>query len=599
MITNQPASGDVVVYHVFDITALTLNSVSDGTTSFTQPTGTGFTGHGCNNTNDATAGTDCVGYLIEPNGTGGKTFTATFSGTCTDCSISVVKFHLVGGTAVFDTAISGTGTNAQVNTPVINGTGTVELFWVGCSNAHHCQPSLSPWIADPHGAGVFGEEAEFQINLGGTQTTEFNGTNGGGIWTTTAFAIKLTGVSTVTVNAATCSNTDVQTAVNGSTVVQGSTVNIPAGSCTWTGDVNLPIPITLAGAGIGSTIITHGVTGTQNHLISLFCPQSSGEFRITGIQFNGLGFNHRAIIATTFGNYSGYTNSPYRIDHSQFNGTNDGGGGAAGLIDNFSCAGLIDHSDFPTPDNAEDIHNNGDGNFGINGSGWTDNVVVGGAAMLFIEDNTCEISDPGGNFQGNSCSTNFNGSRVVFRHNTLTGSEIDFHGTAGFIGTRWYEAYSNAWVIANGTTQDKYIDARAGSGLIYNNTSSGQSTSANMTFREEDTNTWPQAYQVGSGINGGTDAHNSCSTGTVNSSPVFAWNNTGNNLPNYNISSPNVQANRDVFTSSSQPTLTPVEELSTDTCSTTLTYTPYQYPHPLQNAGGAGSAYQSLLDLTF
>src|SRR5690349_15644936 len=62
-----------------------------------------------------------------------------------------------------------------------------------------------------------------------------------------------------TVNAASCSATDVQTAINAATA--GQTVNIPAGSCNWGSTVvNLAKAITLNGAGQNTTVITLGTT---------------------------------------------------------------------------------------------------------------------------------------------------------------------------------------------------------------------------------------------------------------------------------------------------------------------------------------------------
>src|ERR1035437_6418128 len=49
------------------------------------------------------------------------------------------------------------------------------------------------------------------------------------------------GAEAQTINAASCSSTDVQTALN-SVTASTTTVNIPAGACTWTAPVSLTIP---------------------------------------------------------------------------------------------------------------------------------------------------------------------------------------------------------------------------------------------------------------------------------------------------------------------------------------------------------------------
>ncbi len=377
-----------------------------------------------------------------------------------------------------------------------------------------------------------------------------------------------------TINAASCQVSDVQNAINSAS--NGDTVVVPGGSCTWTSNLTITKTITLQGAGVGSTNITHNASGTQDHLIQFNGP-ASGLIRITGFSWLGGGYNHRFIEC----NGSAYSNAPFRIDHNRFVGGADGSGsGAAGLIDNFSCAGLIDHNDFNTADNAEDIHNNGDGN-----AGWTENVIIGGANMLFVENNTFEDSHTGGNFYGNSAIQSYNGSRLTFRNNTLTGSQVDEHGTAGYVGARWWEIYDNTWVVANNTVQDKYMDLRGGSGLVYNNHKTGQSSNAAIVVREEDTGAWPLAYQIGSGINGGTDDHNSCGGGTLNSSPAHFWGNDSN-MP-VNSATSNVVLSRDFLVTSGQPSAIPAQQVSTDTCSSTYNYVPYTYPHPLQNGSSA------------
>jgi len=104
---------------------------------------------------------------------------------------------------------------------------------------------------------------------------------------------------------------------------------------------------------------------------------------------------------------------------------------------------------------------------------------------------------------------------------------------------------------------------------------------ASFDLYEEDTGAWPLAYQVGSGINGGTDQHATCSSGAMNSSPVYLWGNdaaiaVGSQTPSL------VMQGRDYFVSASQPANLLRQEVSTDTCGTTYSYAPYTYPHPLQ-----------------
>jgi len=64
-----------------------------------------------------------------------------------------------------------------------------------------------------------------------------------------------------TVDAASCSQDDVQTAID--SAIRGDTVKIPAGSCTWTSSLSITKSITLQGAGIGSTTFTRSIGITR------------------------------------------------------------------------------------------------------------------------------------------------------------------------------------------------------------------------------------------------------------------------------------------------------------------------------------------------
>src|SRR3989338_1204497 len=89
------------------------------------------------------------------------------------------------------------------------------------------------------------------------------------------FANGNTPPSSQTINAASCNQNDVQSAINGA--VSGDTVLVPAGNCTWGNQVTLPAgrDIILKGAGVGKTVIT--VTGWR----ALYIASGSG---VTGFE---------------------------------------------------------------------------------------------------------------------------------------------------------------------------------------------------------------------------------------------------------------------------------------------------------------------------
>lgn len=95
----------------------------------------------------------------------------------------------------------------------------------------------------------------------------------------------------VIINAVSCSQADVQSAVTAA--VAGDTVTIPAGNCAWTGSVvwSAPANVTLKGAGTSvtgggdQTVITDNYTA-NNPLLNVSV-SNTGTFRMTGITFKG------------------------------------------------------------------------------------------------------------------------------------------------------------------------------------------------------------------------------------------------------------------------------------------------------------------------
>ena len=89
--------------------------------------------------------------------------------------------------------------------------------------------------------------------------------------------------SAATITAASCQQPAVQAAVNSAN--SGDTVNIPAGSCTWTTAVSWENKnISLMGAGIGQTVIT----GDFARMFAIYITNTaSGAFRVSGMTLAG------------------------------------------------------------------------------------------------------------------------------------------------------------------------------------------------------------------------------------------------------------------------------------------------------------------------
>src|SRR5262249_51804204 len=108
----------------------------------------------------------------------------------------------------------------------------------------------------------------------------------------------------------------------------GATVNVSAGSATWSSDINISKSITVAGAGIGNTVIA----GRLNIVDAL----QNVNVRITGFTFNLGSGNYMSIWSTQV----------FRVDHCQFTRTNHDWLIFVGGNPNFDTEGLLDHNQF-------------------------------------------------------------------------------------------------------------------------------------------------------------------------------------------------------------------------------------------------------------
>jgi hypothetical protein len=239
------------------------------------------------------------------------------------------------------------------------------------------------------------------------------------------------------------------------------------------------------------------------------------------------------------------SSAKFRIDHCAFTGR------AVGIHIKIGAPvyGVIDHNSFTWSGNNEIIHNEA---YGANSTaGWTNDVVPGSAAAVYIEDNTFtnETSGNPAYFWGGSALQSYYGARTVFRYNYLTMAHVDQHGTGGMIGARWWEIYENTFNIVPNGNQSDYVNVRAGSGVIFNNRKVGSNNlgAGTIVLREEDSG-YPALYQIGRGKNQELD-------------PAYVWGND-TSMPVVSGSS-NVQLGRDYF-----KTIKPG-------------YVPYVYPHPL------------------
>ena len=291
-----------------------------------------------------------------------------------------------------------------------------------------------------------------------------------------------------TINAASCSSTAVQTALN-SVKADGTIVNIPAGSCNWTAQVtyNQVYSTTIQGqttitgnAGQGTptgpytmsdqTVITdnfgHGAA-------TLVLNSASGKsLRVTGltVQSGTSAVANGGVIAING------TSQAVRIDHNHFSDPRSGDH----FVQFFSWTyGVVDHNQFDNGGNVFFLEFYTGGWKGIpdpNGYGqasWADGENFGTNQFVFVENNY---------FAGGFAEDCNYGGRFVFRYNLVgTGSKLEVHGTSGgqfaFRGCRANEVYGNTFAYAatpNASNSFAFlVQYESGTGLWWNNSISG------------------------------------------------------------------------------------------------------------------------------
>jgi len=430
-----------------------------------------------------------------------------------------------------------------------------------------------------------------------------------------------------TINAANCSQSTVQQAINSAST--GDTVSVPAGSCTWSTLVTIAGKnITLAGAGVDQTTITSSTLNTN--VIRIGTGSDSGNSsRITGF--------------TLKGGYVVTDGDGWRVDHMKIDsnqlGTLGEGVWAWGLRPGvpYGPTGLVDNNTFIDtrvlvfgfPDVAEH-----------EGSLWVSPLGLGDPHAVYIEDNTFTL-----HLQPDSLDCNY-GGRLVYRHNVWTNSSIDLHSNQGWRGCRRWEVYNSTGQLTSGGYFTP-VFFRGGTGVIFNNTITGAWTETGISFDNvrsfdnraplgqcngssfADGNQLPNGWPCRDQIGHATDTFAWTVAGTAPpqiSEPAYLWGNTWNGsspvaINIRNGSSAWIVANRDYYnhaipfngtsgvgvgTLASRPatctagvaywatdqgkwnstTTGPDGQLYKCTATNTwsLYYIPYTYPHPLRSS---------------
>jgi len=333
-----------------------------------------------------------------------------------------------------------------------------------------------------------------------------------------------------TINAASCSAADVQTAFN-SVTSSTTTVNIPAcpSGTGWSTQVTLTIPsgntsLTVqgstttniscnsAGACTGGptdgTVIIDNYASANSLLIITTNSATSSYFRLTGMTFEGgSGQTKYQGFITMLG-----SSQNFRFDHSHINATTYSPAATTAAMQVQGCIyGVADHNQIDNPSGS--VNNgiqeyqgscNGDSTGQGNGA-WAQATNLGSSESFYLENNI---------FNSGAANDCLYGGRFVFRYNsfnmTAPAPSIQTHATGSTTdgrGCRSWEIYNNTMTAQ----ADNYLNALffldAGTGVIWGNTIPSSSAGGGTGYK--------QVIQADNDRTNNTDhTHTPCTSGT-------------------------------------------------------------------------------------
>ncbi len=271
-------------------------------------------------------------------------------------------------------------------------------------------------------------------------------------------------------NAASCSSSDVQTAINASS--SGDTVVVPSGSCTWSSQVTATGGVIIQGQTVCNGAPGVQVTScTDNTNITLAYSNYRGTFYIsgcsasafctlTGVTFiNAVSQIGSIVLTGTHGQVS------FRVHHCHFK--NSGGV----MLFEQSTYGLNDHLLFDDT-SAGAVPFNFDGDFASRGyQNWTDPTNPGSNEAIYVEDSLENMS--GASNEGFFDA--YAGAKIVIRYNTLNGNNMGGgHGTdsGNYRSVVWYEIYNNN-ISSSPGNETPLMNTRGGTVIFFNNVVTG------------------------------------------------------------------------------------------------------------------------------
>jgi hypothetical protein len=290
------------------------------------------------------------------------------------------------------------------------------------------------------------------------------------------------------------------------TAIDGDTINIPAGTCTWASQLSVTKGISIIGAGSSSTIIQDGYAGGT--LFSIRLGSSSQTFRLSGISLSpgGAGPGANPSLASIVGTCDANTCSHIRLDHISSTGWVDGTNFHSFLMGADAVFGVIDHWTVIYNSGGEFIGlaQNSFRGVGANGdNSWAQPDFYGTDNFIYIEDSSFTSTASQG-MAITDTDIAGGGGRFVGRFNTMHNANYQTHGSEssgrGRSG-RVYEIYNNNLTLDSGA-DNTFMGWRGGTGLFFNNTKSGAGNmylGASLTNYREGNSFWPWGTCNGQG----------------------------------------------------------------------------------------------------